>query len=67
MSPNSSIERRDCADFPDCNFNGIVDADDIASGRSLDVNGNNVPDECIPLTKFKRQGPPGTAPGVQVP
>ena len=30
----------------DCNGNGILDVDDIASGRSLDVAGNGVPDEC---------------------
>lgn len=32
--------------FDDCNGNGIVDGDDIASGRSQDVNGNEIPDEC---------------------
>jgi len=31
---------------PDCNDNGIEDADDIASGASEDVNGNRIPDEC---------------------
>ncbi len=31
---------------PDCNTNGIVDSDDIASGRSDDVNNDTVPDEC---------------------
>ena len=30
----------------DCNGNGIDDALDIASGTSLDVNGNGQPDEC---------------------
>ncbi len=30
----------------DCNGNGIVDSDDIASGRSEDSNGDGVPDEC---------------------
>jgi len=30
----------------DCNGNGIADADDIASGFSLDDNGNGQPDEC---------------------
>ena len=30
----------------DCNANGVVDSDDIASGRSEDVNGDGVPDEC---------------------
>jgi hypothetical protein len=32
----------------DCNGNGILDSDDIASGRSSDTNGNGVPDECDP-------------------
>jgi len=31
---------------PDCNGNGIDDAEDIANGTSLDCNGNGVPDEC---------------------
>jgi hypothetical protein len=31
---------------PDCNVNGIPDADDIAAGSSLDCNINGVPDEC---------------------
>jgi DNA-binding beta-propeller fold protein YncE len=30
----------------DCNQNLLDDADDIASGRSPDVNANNIPDEC---------------------
>ena len=30
----------------DCNENGIVDSDDIASGRSDDSNANQIPDEC---------------------
>jgi len=30
----------------DCNLNGLVDLDDIFEGRSLDLNANNVPDEC---------------------
>ena len=30
----------------DCNFNGIEDRDDIASGRSADCDENGVPDEC---------------------
>ena len=32
--------------WPDCNENGIGDAEDIANGTSLDCNGNGVPDEC---------------------
>lgn len=38
------------ASLADCNGNGIVDADDIATGRSADGDGNGVPDEC--------EGPP---------
>jgi hypothetical protein len=30
----------------DCNSNGILDSDDIASGRSLDANSDGIPDEC---------------------
>lgn len=33
-------------ELPDCNGNAIVDSDDIAAGRSLDDNGNGIPDEC---------------------
>ncbi|MBL9149269.1 MAG: hypothetical protein JNM94_11300 [Phycisphaerae bacterium] len=32
--------------FPDCNGNGIEDANDIASGTSADIDGNGTPDEC---------------------
>jgi hypothetical protein len=31
---------------PDCNGNGIPDAQDIADGTSLDCNSNGVPDSC---------------------
>jgi hypothetical protein len=31
---------------PDCNGNGVPDAEDIAGGHSLDDNGNGIPDEC---------------------
>lgn len=30
----------------DCNENGFTDPSDIATGRSLDVNQNGIPDEC---------------------
>lgn len=33
-------------DFPDCNRNRIDDTEEIASGRSADVNGNGRPDGC---------------------
>ena len=36
----------------DCNGNGIGDAVDIASGTSLDLNGNGIPDECEGLAIF---------------
>ena len=61
------IVRRSCTPLPDCNENGIVDADDIASGRSLDLDASDVPDECERSKKLHRTTPPGTAPGVQVP
>jgi len=32
----------------DCNSNGVVDSCDIASGTSLDLDGNGFPDECKP-------------------
>lgn len=33
-------------DFDDCNDNCIPDKEDIASGRSKDLNQNGIPDEC---------------------
>jgi hypothetical protein len=39
------LRNRTCVDR-DCNGNGVPDPQDIASGTSLDVNHNNVPDEC---------------------
>jgi hypothetical protein len=42
------VERRECTPLADCNGNGILDSDDIASSRSNDVNLNDVPDECEP-------------------
>jgi subtilisin family serine protease len=41
----------------DCNNNFIADADDIASGRSADVNGNGVPDECEAVCPTVTQQP----------
>jgi len=38
----------DPCQVPDCNGNGIDDADDIAEGRSTDCNGDTLPDECQP-------------------
>ncbi len=34
--------------FPDCNGNGVADADDIAGPTSTDCDGNEIPDECDP-------------------
>ena len=36
----------------DCNVNGLDDADDIASGRSVDSNSDRVPDECQTLGQW---------------
>jgi len=42
-----SVSRFECTEvLDDCNENGILDSDDIASGRSQDTNGNGIPDEC---------------------
>ncbi len=59
------VERRTCDALPDCNGNGILDTDDIASGRSNDVNNDTVPDECQPAPpKWKQKGPtPPVVPG----
>ncbi len=32
----------------DCNYNGMLDSDEIAAGTSLDCNDNFVPDDCEP-------------------
>ena len=42
--PAGSINMLDL--FPDCQFNGIPDVDDIAKRISDDINGNSIPDEC---------------------
>lgn len=49
---------------PDCNRNGVADAEDVASGTSQDLNGNGRPDECelrAVVWVFR-----GTAQGAQV-
>jgi hypothetical protein len=64
------VERRECTSSADCNGNGIVDTDDIASGRSLDDDLNGIPDECAPPDpgdKKRGAGAPGAGGGVQVP
>ena len=40
----------------DCNRNCIDDAQDIVDGFSLDVNGNEVPDECECIADFDNNG-----------
>jgi len=55
--------------FDDCNCNAIPDAQDIAGGGSLDVNGNGVPDECenICIADVTTQGASTGGPGFGVP
>ncbi len=36
----------DAACFPDCNQNGVSDADEVARGWARDADGNGIPDEC---------------------
>ena len=38
------------APFPDCNGNGVDDAQDLAAGTSLDLDGDGGPDECQPFS-----------------
>ncbi|MAB79683.1 MAG: hypothetical protein CMJ89_10070 [Planctomycetes bacterium] len=56
------IERRTCPVLDDCNGNGILDSDDIASGRSNDADMNGIPDECSPPTPPTKFGQPGQTP-----
>jgi DNA-binding beta-propeller fold protein YncE len=50
-------------ELPDCNGNGVPDADDLESGFSGDCNGNDVPDECdISDGSSKDEFPSGRAP-----
>ncbi len=46
--PDTASEALVCATEggQDCNSNGVEDAVDIASGYSIDLDGNGVPDEC---------------------
>ncbi|MSR64023.1 MAG: hypothetical protein EXS08_16490 [Planctomycetes bacterium] len=64
------VARVDCPALADCNHNGILDADDIASGRSLDADFNGFPDECNLPTGGKARAnpnPPGSAPDRSAP
>jgi endonuclease I len=45
-SPNTGQTFDGCSGFPDCNNNGIDDAEDISTGASQDCDSNGVPDEC---------------------
>lgn len=40
----------------DCNANGILDSDEIASGSAIDSNGSGVPDECECLGDISGNG-----------
>ena len=45
IAPNSQplfIQTKDC----DCNDNGVLDDEEIASGAASDCNGNSLPDDC---------------------
>ena len=44
------------ATAPDCNANGVPDAQDIASGSSADTDADGVPDECGCVGDFDRSG-----------
>jgi hypothetical protein len=47
------IDTRDVIELEDCNLNGISDLCDVASGRSPDTDGDDLPDECyVPGTYF---------------
>jgi hypothetical protein len=61
------VRRVECPQLNDCNLNGILDADDIASGRSLDLDNDQRPDECEQIDKKKQMAPPGQTREVQVP
>jgi hypothetical protein len=58
MSPPQVMATAQWSAFPDCNGNGIPDADDISGGGSDDCNGNGVPDECEPSVELVRLGTP---------
>jgi hypothetical protein len=45
---NLTITPRTIVD-PDCNGNGVLDPLDIASGSSVDSNGDGIPDECATI------------------
>ena len=46
LSPALGFYASEGSAGPDCNGNGVADADDIAGGTSMDVNGDAIPDEC---------------------
>jgi hypothetical protein len=47
-------------DRADCNLNGLLDGCDIATGASLDLDSDGIPDECV---KFDRRDPNGDGEG----
>jgi subtilisin family serine protease len=53
------VDRHDCPPLPDCDGNGILDADDIQSGRARDFDGNGIPDRC----EHRARPSPGRPPG----
>lgn len=46
MEITADLDDVTCQD--DCNANGVGDILDVNSGTSLDLNGNGIPDECMP-------------------
>ena len=42
---------------PDCNANGLPDAEDVASGASQDADGDGLPDECVSHLRIIAVGP----------
>jgi len=44
------VDACELTDWADCNGNGTNDACDLASGASLDLDADGVPDECQPLS-----------------
>src|SRR5262245_58300459 len=42
---------------PDCNANGLPDAEDVTSGRSEDLDRDGLPDECVGHVRVIDVGP----------
>lgn len=51
---------------PDCNGNGVPDAEDISHGAN-DLDGDDIPDECQPITRSFCEGSGSISGGVECP